>query len=116
MFVLDHGNYEKWLSVHYPNMCILSSKHPDEYNHFQEGYFTVHKTSRRFSSTALDHAHKQVNAAMKGDRGAVGFAENPSALRRWMVAGPEIARMIQEFEGDCSTTDEYDHHKQKKGV
>ena len=29
---------------------------------------------------------------------AVGLKGNPSALRRWIVAGPEISRMIQEFE------------------
>ena len=116
MFAMDHGNYARWLSVHYRDMCILFSKHPDVYNHFQEGCFTVHKTSRRFSSTALDHAHEQVNAEVKGDGGAVGLTENPAALRRWMVAGPEIAQMIQELEGDNSTTDEYDHHEQKKGI
>ena len=76
----------------------------------------MHKTSRRFSSIALDHADEQVNAEVKGDGGAVGLIENPAALRRWMVAGPEIARMIQEFKGDNSTTDEYDHHEQKKGI
>ena len=116
MFAMDHGNYARWLSIHYRDMCILFSKHFDVYNHFQEGCFTVHKTSRRFSFIALDHAHVQVNAEVKGDGGVVGLTENPTALRRWMVAGPEIARMIQEFEGDNSTTDEYDHHEQKKGI
>ena len=35
---------------------------------------------------------------MKGDGGAVGLTENPAALRRWMVSGPEMARLIGEFE------------------
>ena len=35
---------------------------------------------------------------MKGDGGAVGLIDDPGALRRWMVAGPEIARLIEEFE------------------
>ena len=116
MLVLDHGNYARWLSVHYCDMCILSPKHLDMYNYFQEGYSTIHKTSREFSSTALDHAHEQVIAAAKSDGGNVGLTENPAALRRWMVADPEIARMIQEFEADSSTTDEYDHYEQKKGI
>ena len=30
----------------------------------------------------------------KGDGGAVGLTENPAALRRWMVSGPEMARLI----------------------
>ena len=112
MFVLDHGKYARWLSVHYGDRVILSSKHPDVYNHFQEGYVTMHKTSRRFSSIALHHAHEQVNAAVKGDEGTVGLKENPAALIRWMVAGQEIARMIQQFECDSFTTDE----QKEKGV
>ena len=35
---------------------------------------------------------------VKGDGGAVGLTENPSALRRWMISGPEIARIVNEFE------------------
>ena len=34
----------------------------------------------------------------KGDGGAVGLTDNPSALRHWMVAGPEVARVIEEFQ------------------
>ena len=37
---------------------------------------------------------------IKGDGGAVGLTENPSALRRWMVAGPEVARVVEEFHSD----------------
>ena len=51
----------------------------------------VNKTSKNFSSIPIDHAHKQNNALVKGEGGAVGLTENPSALRRWMVSGPEIA-------------------------
>lgn len=28
----------------------------------------------------------------------MGLTENPSAFRKWMVAGPEQARLLQEFE------------------
>ena len=35
---------------------------------------------------------------MKDGGGAVGLTENPAALRRWMVTGPEMARVIEEFE------------------
>ena len=52
-----------------------------------------------FSSIPLDHTHKQVNALVKGEGGAVGLTESPAAIRRWMVAGPELSRMVKEFEG-----------------
>ena len=46
---------------------------------------------------ATDQAHEQNCTCIKGDRGAVGFTDNPSALTCWMVAGPEVARIIEEF-------------------
>ena len=33
----------------------------------------------------------------KGGRGAVNLTDNPSALWRWMITGPEIARIIKEL-------------------
>jgi hypothetical protein len=35
---------------------------------------------------------------VKGEGGAVGLTENPSALKRWMISGREIARIVSEFE------------------
>uniref|UniRef100_A0A8C4QRU2 Uncharacterized protein n=1 Tax=Eptatretus burgeri TaxID=7764 RepID=A0A8C4QRU2_EPTBU len=68
------------------------------YNEFKASHFKVQKTKRAFSAIPLDQAHEQNNARVKGDRGAVGLTDNPSALRLWMVAGPEVARVIMEFE------------------
>ena len=34
----------------------------------------------------------------KRDGGAVGLTENSAQFLRWMVSGPEIARLIAEFE------------------
>ena len=47
----------------------------------------------------LDEAHEQNNALVKGLGGAVGLTDNPSALLRWMVAGPEVARVVDKFIG-----------------
>ena len=50
----------------------------------------------------------------------MGLTDNPSALTRWVVGGPKISRMIQEFQtslgvnqGSLSVPDE-SHHKQRK--
>ncbi len=58
----------------------------------------VHKTRNKFSAMALDQCHEQNNAMVKGSGGAIGLTGNPGALRRWMVVGPEIARITAEFE------------------
>ena len=47
---------------------------------------------------AIDQCHEQMNEVIKGSGGAVGLTENPQALERWMVAGPEISRLVLEFE------------------
>lgn len=46
----------------------------------------------------IDQAHEQNNALVKGSGGAVELTENPSAFRKWMLAGPEQARLLREFE------------------
>ena len=98
IFDLDHMRYARSLTIHLRDMDCLASKHPNVHEHFSAGRFVAHKTQRSFSGMALDQAHEQLNALVKGDGGAVGLTEHPAALRRWMVAGPEISRMIQEFE------------------
>jgi hypothetical protein len=48
-----------------------------------------------------------VNAVVKGE-GAVGLTEHSAALRRWTVAGPDMSRMIQEFEEGISSAEQRD--------
>ena len=43
------------------------------------------------ASMGMDQAHEQMNELIKGEGGAIGLTENPSALQRYMVAGPQMA-------------------------
>ena len=79
-------------------MLSLQIKHPSIKKELSAGKFTVHKTSNKFSGIAIDHCHEQLNAVVKGQGGAVGLTEDPGALRRWMLAGPEVVRLLNEFE------------------
>jgi len=45
---------------------------------------------------AHDQIHKQLNALAKGDGGIIGITENESAMQCWMVAGPDMARIVNE--------------------
>ena len=68
---------------------------------------------------AIDQAHEQNNAVIKGDGGAIGVTEDPSALRRWMVAGPEISRLVANYETISGTKDAKKsnrHHEQTETV
>lgn len=97
-FALDHTHYARWIPVHLRDMVTLKEEHPEVFAEFLKGNFVVKKTAHRFSAIAIDQGHEQNNAAVKDDGGAVALTENPAALRRWMVSGPEMARVIGEFE------------------
>ncbi len=115
MFVLDHTNYSRWLPVHLHDMANLATDHPDIHREFIDGHFAVQKSTHVFSAMAIDQCHEQVNELIKGDGGAVGLTENQQALERWMVAGPEIARVVVEFEESNHTSNRQQsnkHHEQ----
>ena len=102
-------------TVHRRDMICLEKTHPEVAREFHNGNFVVHKSERNFSSLALDQAHEQNNAVIKGDGGAIGLTEDPSALRRWMVAGPEICKFVADYEavsGSKDTKKGSHHHEQ----
>lgn len=100
MFALDHVHYARLLPVLINDLKLLPLKHPSIYKEFLEGKFVFQKTKRAFSCLAEDQAHEQNNKIVKIDGGAIGILQDPAALLKWMVAGPEITRMLQSFENE----------------
>ena len=78
---MDHTHYAHWLPVHLRDMVDLAETHPDVAAKFNAGHFTAKKTRHAFSSMALDQVSKVMEVLLD-------LLKNPSALRRWMVAGP----------------------------
>ena len=78
-------------------MRALQQTAPHVFSQFVKELFTVHKSPRQFSATAIDQAHEQNNGMVKGEGGAVGLTENPGTLCREMITGPEMARLVNEF-------------------
>ncbi|MES9879580.1 MAG: hypothetical protein ABW185_01715, partial [Sedimenticola sp.] len=116
-FSLDHTNYARWGAVHIRDMMCLCANNSEIADEFKNGNFTVQKSRRVFSSIAIDHAHEQNNAAVKAEGGAVGIIQSHEALKRWMVAGPELVRIAAEFESTVhgvhtNVADDTDHHEQ----
>ncbi len=73
------------------------------------------KTSNRFSAIPLDQTHEQENAKVKGVGGVIGLTQNTATLNRWMICGPEISTLFDEFEGGFSNEEEQDiqlHHEE----
>ena len=118
MFALDHNHYARWLPVHIRDMNVLKDKHPLIHREFQDGKFVVQKSKHVFSLIALDQNHEQDNESVKGVRGAIGLTENPGALQRWVISGPEVSHTVKEFESSflpCLDND-VRHHEQVHGV
>ena len=68
-------------STSYPN--DRSKKvHPTLYEKFSDGKFTVQKTNKKFSKSALDQNHEQLNTGIKGVCEAIALTENDAALQR----------------------------------
>ncbi|KAJ2938093.1 hypothetical protein O0L34_g19419 [Tuta absoluta] len=93
-FIFHHPNYARWLSVHIADLEALPVNAPDVHGEFSKGNFVIRKTQKPFSALAVDQAHEQHNAIVKGDGDAIGLTQDPTALRRWMIAGPEICRFF----------------------
>ena len=79
-----------------------------------KGNFVVQRSTHPFSSMAMDQSHEQLNKSIKGEGGAVGLTEDPVALRRWMIAGPELSRVVTKFEDTLSdvSPSSNKHHEQ----
>ena len=67
-------------------------------------HWVVSKTNNRFSCMPLDQSHEQENAKVKGKGGVIGLTENPIALQRWLICGPELANCVSEFETSVRKT------------
>ena len=93
VYALDHIHYARNLPIHLRDMCALQGMHPTVHQEFMNGKFVGQKTGRAFSSLALDQIHEQLIGSLKGDGGIIGLTEDPVALERFMITGPEISSL-----------------------
>ena len=118
-FAMNRSNYACWLPVHLCDLRSLDQMFPHVALEFKKGLFPVQKTLELFFlSIAIDQVHEQNNAMVKGEGGAVGLTENQNAHRRWMLSGPEMARLVNEFEAgmvpDIATKENSKHHDEHR--
>ena len=73
-FSLGHQNNARWLPIHIQDLEVLPESIQEE---FDQGYWTITRRNRRFSSIPIDHAHEEANKRVKGVGGMIGLIENP---------------------------------------
>ena len=100
-------------------MVTLHKTNVDLAKEFEKGSFVISRTRNLFSSMGIDQCHEQLNKIFKGDGGAIGLTEDEAKLQKWSVCGPEIGRMVREFE-DMSVLSKnyaktYRHHEETTG-
>ncbi|KAE8741877.1 hypothetical protein FOCC_FOCC012580 [Frankliniella occidentalis] len=110
--IFDHKNYARWVAVHLKDLEELPEKAPSVHQEFCAGNFVVHKTGNAFSGLAIDQAHEQHNAMVKGEAGAIGLTQDPTSLRRFSVSGPEVGFMLSQYEGSRPLSQLMKHHEQ----
>ena len=112
MFAMDHMHYARWLPVFINDLKRLPVNHPNVYKEFLFGKFTINKTGKPFSNIGIDQAHEQNNKLVKTDGDAVDILLNDNtALIKWMVAGPELAEMVEAFRSENVHERTLKHHE-----
>ena len=105
-------NYARWLPVFISDLKKLPTEHPFIHEEFMKGHFTVTKSYQKLSSIAEDQANEQNNKLVKIEGGAVGILDSNIALMKWMVAGPEMIRILRDFEeANNVRSEEVNHHE-----
>ncbi len=81
------------------------------YNYCSGVLITI--TNCNYHNTAIDQAHEQNNALVKGLVEQWGSLSIHPSFRKWMLAGPE-RRLLTEFEAQYSleVRKNYSHHKE----
>ena len=85
-------------------ICTHFSRHHRTYSCISlKGFSQAASPRGDFLLSLIDQAHEQNSAMVKGDGGTIGLTKNPGALCRWMMSGPEIGRLVNEFEASMMT-------------
>ena len=90
------------IALHVRDTMNVLVKHPSLYRQFADGFFTIAKMQNHFSMIGLDQTHEQQNKELKMHGGNLNLSDE-CVFTEWAVAGPEIARVITEFEAGMLT-------------
>ena len=99
-FIFGKIHYARWLLIHLFDLMTLEDMFPDIYENFAAGFFSFQKSDNQFSQMALDQVHEQNNRTIRSCGGATDLVNKveESALIRWETCGPDVARLLTEFE------------------
>ena len=118
----NRPNYSRWMIRYHLNLLNAEESHPGIMSMLEGGAFSVRRTAKSFSRTAVDMTLEQtVNAdAASRHTGMGSFVHSENARRRWMVtraARSSIVGALLQSAGlyqKEDTTQDLKHHRVKR--
>ena len=102
---MDRIKYHRLLPVYLAEMHNLQNTDPIIWEAFQQGGFSVAKTSIPFTAIGMDHAGEQINKILKIEGGIVGISRNENARTRYFLTAPIIAQIIANTKESCGVNE-----------
>ena len=117
-FVFNHPNYQRFATTHFIDLHFVEKASPEMLKLLKEAVYSVNKSGRRFSSMSTYQNHEQVNKDLKGSGGISDLLNTTGSLERFLVSGPIVSQLINDFEGSDKVIDmdTLNHHSESKAL
>ena len=112
-FAYDRYNYSRYLLVFLGEMLSLESTHPDVYQAFSNGYFSVQLSKENpFGRNESDKTiENTINKDTKTPGGLTGFSLNQAATDRWVLNAKRRAECYNSLKDMLNfSVSKYVHH------
>ncbi len=110
--VFDRTNYLRWCSIYVEDMQNLSITHPDVYDHFLSGKFSVKRTPGKFKAVGADQCLEQtINRSKKSNSGIIGRTKKKEYVAQWDLIYHkmlEVSNLHRKLSGIKSRNAEHD--------
>lgn len=89
--------------MHVKDLQELQERAPEVHAQYSSGNFAILNSCNSFYAIAVDQAHEQNSAVVKGTGGARDLLHDAAMLRRWMLCGPQLRSVPEDFGAESST-------------
>ena len=94
----DRVNYSRHFTYNWAAQQKLRDKHPEIYQEFQSGNFSVKRTAGSFNMLPPDQVIEQtINKEQKGSGGIIGISTSVGAVQRWILSSHITAAISTDF-------------------
>jgi hypothetical protein len=113
IIMMDRIKYRRWLPVYLADMVALRENDPEIWNYFEEGNFSVQKTTIPFVAIGRDHAGEQENKVLKVQGGLQGITRQENARTRYFLIAPILKEIVNDMQKMGGSPEEQNllHHQ-----